>query len=170
MAHPVRREQVVRSAYQGEWEAQQGGIDPLGLLEGFDIEREVDQGVERAYRADMTRFGLLNAQVFGQTVDAFTRGALVVDELVERTLAIQGDTHQPACFQVDVFDAAFVLAKLLMVTALTCWVEERARTAIALVAVAVGMPELVGGVHTQSDGTAAGSHLHHAHRRDGHAG
>ena len=40
---------VVRSACQGERKAQQGGIDPLGLLEGFDIEREIDQGVERAY-------------------------------------------------------------------------------------------------------------------------
>jgi hypothetical protein len=103
LAHSDGREQVVRSACQGEREAQQGSIDPLSLLEGFDVDREIDQGVERAHRADVACFGSFNAQVFGLTVDAFAGGALVVDDLVERTLAIQRHTHESSCFQVDVF-------------------------------------------------------------------
>src|SRR2546425_13273959 len=138
---------AVRSAYQGERKAQQGGIDPLGLLESLDVDREVDQGVERAYRADITCFGSLNAQVFGLTVDAFTRRTLVVDELVERTLAIQRHAHQPACFQVDVLHAAFVLAKLLMGTGLPCRCRVEQGTAVTLRSVAVGMLKLIGGSH-----------------------
>ena len=126
-------------------------------MEGFDVDREIDQGVERAYRADVARFGSFNAQVFGLTIDAFTRRALVVDELVEGALAIQCHTHQPTCFQVDVFDAAFVLAKLLMGTGLTCWLGIEERTAIALCPETIGMLELVGRMHTQTDGTQRGA-------------
>jgi hypothetical protein len=59
LAQPDHGQQAVRSAGPGEREAQQGGIDPQGLLEGFDVEREIDQGVECADRADIACFGSL---------------------------------------------------------------------------------------------------------------
>ncbi len=79
------------------------------------VDREIDQRVEGANGADVARFGSLDAQVLGLAVDAFTGGALVVDDLVEGTLAIQGDAHQPTSFLVDVLDTAFLFAKLLVV-------------------------------------------------------
>jgi hypothetical protein len=121
-------------------------------LKGLDIDGEIDQGIERADGAESACFGSLDAQVFGLTVDAFAGGALAVDALVEGTVAIQGDTHQAPSFLVDVFDTAFVFAKLLMGAALARWRWMEQGTAIALRAVAVGMLELVGGMHTQADG------------------
>jgi len=56
LAHPARCQQAVRSACQGEGEVQQRGIDLLRPLERFDVDREIDQGVERAHRADVTHF------------------------------------------------------------------------------------------------------------------
>ena len=86
----------------------------------------MDQRIERANGADIACFGSLDAQVFGLAVDAFAGGTLVVNDVVEGTVAIQGDAHQPAGFQVDIFDTAFLLAKLLMVTGLAWSARERA--------------------------------------------
>src|SRR5207247_3081540 len=150
---PVRRQQATGLAGQGQRKAQQGGVDLLRALEGFEVDGEVDEGVERADRAEVARFGSLDAQLFGLTVDAFAGGTLAVNGLVERTLAIQSDAHQATSFQVDLLDAAFRFAKLLVVTGLAGRGRIEQRTAIALRPVAVGMPELVGGVHAQADGT-----------------
>ncbi len=101
--------------------------------------------------------GALDTQVLGLAVDAFTGGTLVVDRLVERAVAIQGDAHEPTGFDVDVFDAALAFAKLFMVTGLACRLGIEQRTAIALRAVAVGMLKRIGGMHAQADGTARGA-------------
>ena len=116
-------------------------------MQRFEVDREIDQGVERANGADGACLGSLDAQVFGLAIDAFTGGALPVDDVVERTLAIECDTHQAACFQVDILDAACVLAKLLVVTGLACALGIEQRAAIALGPEAVGVLELIGGVH-----------------------
>jgi len=78
-----------------EREAQQGGIDLLGLLEGLEVDREIDQCIERANGADVACFGAFNPQIFGLAVDAFAGRTLSVDRVVERTVAIQRDALQP---------------------------------------------------------------------------
>ena len=73
-----------------------------------------------------------------------------IDGLVERSRPIQGDAHLPTQFAVDVLHTAFLLEKLLVITALACglWMEQR--TAVALSAIAIGVLERVGGMHAQS--------------------
>jgi hypothetical protein len=148
--HPVRGQKTIGSACQREREAQQGSIDLLGPLKDLAVDREIDQRVERANGADVARLGSLDAQVLGLAVDAFAGRTLAVDALVERTLAIKRHAHQATSFQVEVFDTAFVLAKLLMVTGLACALRIEQRTAIALRPEAIGMPELVSGMHAQA--------------------
>ena len=79
---------VVRLACQGQRNAQQGGVDLLRPLQHFDVDGEIDQGVERANGADVACLGSLDAQILGLTVDTFAGGALVVDDVIERTLTI----------------------------------------------------------------------------------
>ena len=95
-------------------------------------------------------FGSFNAQGLGLAVDAFTTGALGVDGLVERTATIQGDPHEAASFHVDVFNTAFAFGKLRMVAALAGGLGKEQGTAIALRPVAVGVGELVSGMHAQA--------------------
>ncbi len=99
--------------------------------------------MERILRA----LGRRVPQVFGLAVDALATGALRVDGLVEGAVSIQGDAHQSARLDVDVLDAALAKGLLFMLTALSSpsWIQEW--TAVALGAVAIGMPELVGRVH-----------------------
>ncbi len=87
---------------------QQGGIDLPCSLQRFDVDREIDQGVERANGADIERFGSLDAQVFGLAIDTFAGGTLVVDDVVQGTLAIKRHAHQATGFLVNVFDTAFL--------------------------------------------------------------
>src|SRR5437016_5002601 len=77
---------------------EQGGIDLACSSEDLDIDADIGQRIQPAHRVAVAGFGSLNAQVLGLTVDAFTRGSLVVDDLVERALAIEGDTHESASF------------------------------------------------------------------------
>ena len=42
---PVRRQQATGLAGQGQRKAQQGGVDLLRALEGFEVDGEVDEGV-----------------------------------------------------------------------------------------------------------------------------
>jgi hypothetical protein len=136
---------------------EQGGIDGPRPLEGFEIDGDVDQGIEVAHRAEVARLGPLNAEVLGLAVDAFAPGTLGVDRLVEGAIAIQGDAHHPASFDVDVFDAALAEGLLLMVAGLAGarWIEQR--TAVALGVVAVGMLKGIRGVHTQACRAARGA-------------
>ncbi len=90
------------------WIARRGRIDGPGSLKRLDVDREMDKRIEGANGADVTCLRALNAQVLRLAVDAFTGRTLVVDDLVEGTLSIQGDTHQPPSFLVDVLDTAFL--------------------------------------------------------------
>ncbi len=133
---------------------EQAGIDGPRPPERFSVDRDVDQGIEVTDRVDVTRFGPLNAEIFGLAVDAFTGGSLLIDSLVEGAIPIQSDAHESARLDVDVLDAALAKGLLLMWTGLArpSWIEQGA--AVALGAVAVGMLELVGGVHAQAFWTA----------------
>jgi hypothetical protein len=70
--------------------------------------------------------------------------------MVEWTVAIQQSTHQPALLPIGVFDAPLAFEKLDMLTGLSCTGGKKQRAAEALGAIAVGVPELVGGVHAQA--------------------
>jgi hypothetical protein len=73
-----------------------------GWGQNMFLNDEIGQGIERANRACIAHFGTLNAQRLGLTVDAFTGGALVVEESIEGSRAVEGDAHQAAQFHVDV--------------------------------------------------------------------
>ncbi len=96
------------------------------------IQNEIDQGIEVLDRAPIAHFGPFDPERLSLTVDAFTRGALVVDGLIEGTLAIQQGPHQSALFLIGIFDTTFAPGELGMVTGLARrrWIEQR--TAIAL--------------------------------------
>ena len=85
----------------------------------------------------------LDAQFFGLTVDAFTTGALRVDGLIERSLSIERDAHQPSWLDVDVLDTA-VFAELRVIAAGTgLWRGKEQGAAVQRCLVAVGMPKAV---------------------------
>ncbi len=75
---------------------EQGGIEVASALQGAGIDDQVGQGVEVTHRVEVAYFGPLDAQCFALAVDALGTGALGVDALVERTLAIQRHTHLSA--------------------------------------------------------------------------
>ena len=129
---------------------EQAGIDGARPLERLGIDRDIDQRVEPTHRADVARFGSLDAQVLGLAIDALTTGTLRVEGLVEGAVTIQQGAHQPTSFGIDVLDTALALDELLMVARLAGVLWEEERTAKALGAVAVGMAERVGGVHAQA--------------------
>ena len=93
-------------------------------------------------------------QRFGLTVDALRTGALAVDALVERPISVQQDAHQPAGLDIEVFDAAFLFEKLLVLAGLAGGLGEEQGTTVALGAIAFGMLELIGRLHAQAYGAA----------------
>jgi hypothetical protein len=115
-------------------------------------------------------FGPFNAQSLCLAIDAFARGPLRVNGVVERAVAIQSDAHLATAFPVDILDAAFAFDKLLMSTEFACRLGEEQGAAEALSPVAVGMVELVGRRHAQAGRTEGARHQERARRRDGHAG
>ncbi len=132
---------------------EQGRVEGTHALQRAGIDDQVGQRIEVAYRADVPHLGPLDAQSFAPAVDAFGAGALVVDPLVERTLAIQRDAHLPPEFPVEVLDTAFLLEELRMVAGLSARFRKKQGTAKALRQVAIGVGELEGGIQTQSFGT-----------------
>ena len=84
------------------------------------------------------------------TVDTLASGALGVDGVIERTMAIQQSAHQPAFLPVRVFDAAFALDKLGMLAGGSRRLRKEQGTAKALHAIATGVLELEGGMHAQA--------------------
>ena len=129
---------------------EQGGVDGPCPLEGFGVDRDVDQGIEPTDRANVARFGPLDAQVLGLAVDALAARALRVDDLVEGTRAVQQGAHQPTGLDVEVFDAALAFGKLLVLTALACAGGKEQRTAKALSSKAIGVSKRIGGMHAQA--------------------
>ncbi len=67
-------------------------------------------------RASITYFGAFDAECLGLTVDAFTGGALIVEEPIEGSGAVEGNAHQTTQFHVDVLDAPFAFLELLVIT------------------------------------------------------
>ncbi len=102
-------------------------------------------------------FGRRVPQRFGLTVDAFCAGALTVDALVERPIPVQHDAHEPAGLNVDVFDAAFLFEKLLMLAGLARGLGEEQRTAVTLGLIALGMLEPIRRLHAQAYRAARGA-------------
>ncbi len=73
-----------------------------------------------------------------------------VNGVVEWTVAIEGDTHQSACFDIDVLDTTFAFAKLLMQADLVRCLRKEQRATEPLGAIAIGMIELIGRMHAQA--------------------
>ena len=67
----------------------------------------------------MAHFGSFDAQSLSLTVDAFTRGTLVVDGVVERPVTIEQSAHQPTFLTIGILDTAFAFRELSMVTGLS---------------------------------------------------
>ncbi len=93
-------------------------------------------------RAAITDVGSLNAFGLRLTVDVLSGGALVRDGVVKRAVTVEGDTHLPAPFPVDIFDTATAFEKLLVGASLPGFFGKEQGTAEALGARAVGMLEL----------------------------
>src|SRR5258708_5712080 len=88
------------------------------------------------------------------TVDAFAGGALGVDDVVERTGAIEQGTHQPTFLPIGVFDTPLGFGELRMSTRCSCRLRKEQRTAKALSTKAVGVLKEEGGMHAQAFGAA----------------
>ena len=99
---------------------------------------------------DIADFWTFDTECLCLTVDAFAGGALIVDDVVERTGAIEQGTHQSAFLPIGVFDAAFAFHELRMLTRLSCACGEEQGTAKALSAKAVGVLKGEGGMHAQA--------------------
>src|SRR6266700_1625134 len=121
------------------------------------MNNNINKRIEVGYRAAIAHFGPFNAEGLGLTVDAFGRGALIVNPLVEGPVAIQGHAHASTQFPIDIFDTAFAFGKLSMVAALAGMLRKEQWAAEALGTVAIGVIELKGGMHGQPFGTHRGA-------------
>src|SRR6266567_1106453 len=98
----------------------------------------------------MVSFGALQACGLRLAIAAFATGALLVDALVERAVAIERHTHLPAQFPIEVLDTAFLFDKLRLVAGLPRGVGKEQGAAKALGEVAIGVRKLVGGMHAKA--------------------
>src|SRR5207245_8659494 len=87
---------------------------------------------------------------FGLVIAVVRTGALVIDCVVERPVAIQRHPHLATELPVEVLDTAFAFSKLGVIAGGSACLGKKERTAKALGAVAVRVRELKGGVHTQA--------------------
>ena len=138
---------------RGGLEGEQRGIDSPCPLERFGVDEDVNEGIEACYRGPTAHLRSLNAQCFGLTVDTLRTGALAVDALVERPISVQHDAHEPTGLDVEVFDAAFLFEKLLMLAGLPRGLRKEQGAPIALGTIALGMLELIRRLHAQAHGT-----------------
>ena len=114
---------------------------------------DVGEGVEVAHRAEIAHQRAFEHEIFALAVDAFARGALSVDELVEQTAAIERDADLRPGLPVHVLDTALAFGELLMLTGLASCGRKEQRAAKALGTIAIGVLEVGGGMHGQADGT-----------------
>jgi hypothetical protein len=63
-------------------------IDLASPLQRLGIDEQIGQGVEPFHRALIAHAWVLNAQFFGLTIDAFSRGALTVNGAIQGRGAI----------------------------------------------------------------------------------
>ena len=103
---------------------------------------------------DIAHFWTLDTECLCLTVNAFAGGALVVDDVVERTGAIEHCTHQPTFLPIGVFDTALGFGELRMITRCSGRLRKEQRTAKALSAKTVGVLKEEGGMHAQAFGAA----------------
>ena len=97
--------------------------------------------------ATIAYFGSFNAKGLRLTIDAFTSGALIVDDVRERTVAFEQDAHQSAFLPIGILDAAFAFGELSMLTGLSRAGRKEQGAAKALGTKAVGVLKLRGGMH-----------------------
>ena len=117
------------------------------------IDNHIGECVEIGNGAGITDSGTLNAALFGEGVDAFAAGALIVKGMEEWAGAIHEDAGAAPRFIVDVDLPALAFLELLMLASLAGGFWEEERTAIALGRVAIGVSVAEGGMHAQTDGT-----------------
>ncbi len=97
----------------------------------------------------IAHFWSFDAQCLGLAIDALGRGALIVDGMVQRSVAIKRHAHLATQFPVDIFDTAFALEKLRMGAALAGFLRKEQRTAEALGEIAPRVAELEVRCHRQ---------------------
>jgi hypothetical protein len=129
---------------------EQGAIEIASTRPCAGIDDQVGQCVQITHCGQVAHHRALDAHGFGLAVDAFGTGALIVDGVVERALPIQHHAHASPRLPIGVFDTAFAEALLLMVAPVARELRKEQRAAKALGAVAVGVGELVAGMHTQA--------------------
>ena len=123
-------------------------------MQGFEIDREVDQGIEPLHRVPIAHLWSFDAQFFGLTVDALTRCSLGINGLVEGAITIKRHAHETSWLHVDVLDTAFGGGKLSVVTTGSFTRRRKVQgAAIELSTIAIGMGKDVGGMHAQAFGT-----------------
>src|SRR6266487_6862621 len=103
----------------------------------------------------MVSFGALQACGLRLAIAAFATGALLVDALVERAVAIERHTHLPAQFPIEVLDTAFLFDKLRLVAGLPRGVGKEQGAAKALGEVAIVKENLIGIIHAKTFETQA---------------
>ncbi len=123
-------------------------------MERFGVDHDVGQGGEIAHGTPVADDGVIQGELLlGVTIDALGTGALAVDGLVERSIAVQGDAHLRPGFPIEILDAALAFAKLLVLASDSRGIRKEQGAAKALRAVAGGMGELVSRMHPQADRT-----------------
>ncbi len=98
----------------------------------------------------IAHFGSLDAQSLGPAVDAFARGALRINDVVERPVAIQRHALDTAEFPIDIFDTALAFGELCVLTGCAGLVGKEQGATEPLGAIAVGVVELVRRLHEQA--------------------
>ena len=96
-----------------------------------------------SHRLPVVHFESFSLQSLGLAIDAFAGGALVVNGMIVRAIAIKGDPYLLTQFPVDILDTPFAFGKLGVVAASAGWVRKEQWAAEALSAIAFGMLELV---------------------------
>ena len=102
---------------------------------------------------DIAHFWTFDAQSLSLTIDTLSRGALVVDPMVERPITVERHAHQSPQFPVGIFDTATAFGKLRMIAGLCGDVRKEQRTAEPLGTVPIGVLERKGRMHGQAFGT-----------------
>src|SRR5215472_17506115 len=102
----------------------------LNFFPLYHISHEKASWYQIAYRAHITHMRTLDAKCFGLTVDALSRSTLAIDTFIHRMISIGSYTQQSSFFDIDVFDTAFSLSKLLMLAGLPGWCRKQKRTTV----------------------------------------
>lgn len=75
-------------------------------MQSFKIEKNVGEGGQMSDGATIAHFGTSEVEGLAVAIDALTGGALVVDGVIKRPVAIKQDALQAAALPIEVFDTA----------------------------------------------------------------